>query len=295
MPTAAAASAPARLTPRPFGRTGLTVSPLGLSAFSFGPHGLPQRGARLGPADAERAFYEHGITTFFVSPLMAGLIEGLQRLIRAGHRDELCIVSGGGIPTGWGVRRACEKLLRTLGTDRLDVWLMGWVRARWHVGGKTWPTMRRLKEEGKARAIGFSCHDRPLALALGRELAVDVMMLRYNAAHRGVEREVFAQLGPDRPAIISYTATRWGNLLQPLPQKGFPRGMTGPECYRFVLANPCVDVALCAATTPAELGEDVAGVLAGPLDPARLEEVRRFGDAVHAAARGGVRWMFRQG
>ena len=82
-------------------------------------------------------------------------------------------------------------------------------------------------------------------------------------------------------------------LLQPLPQAGFQQGMTAPECYRFVLGHPAVDLVLCAARSGEELADDVAGVLEGPLDPARLEEVRRFGDAVHQNARGGHRWMFR--
>jgi aryl-alcohol dehydrogenase-like predicted oxidoreductase len=262
--------------------------------MSFGPHARPSK-ARLPAADVERAFHEHGINTFFLSPGMTETVEGLRRLIRAGHRDELVLVSGGAIPTGWGVRRAWAKLAGTLGVDCIDIWLLGWVRAHWHVTGKTWPAMQRLQEEGKARAIGFSCHDRALALALGRELAPDVMMLRYNAAHRGVEREVFAQLDAARPAIISYTATRWGMLLRPLPERGFAQAMAGPECYRFVLAHPCVDLTLCAATTAAELRADLEGVLAGPLEPARLDEVRRFADAVHASARGGARFMFRQG
>jgi len=120
-----------------------------------------------------------------------------------------------------------------------------------------------------------------------------VLMIRYNAAHRGAETDIFDELGDDRPGILSYTATRWGTLLQPVPKAGFENGMTGPECYRFVLGHPAVDVALCAARSGAELAEDVAGVLEGPLDPARLDEVRRFGDAVHANARGGARWMFR--
>jgi hypothetical protein len=53
-----------------------------------------------------------------------------------------------------------------------------------------------------------------------------------------------------------------------------------------------VDMVWCAARTGDQLREDVEGVLSGPLDPDRLEQVRAFGDAVHAAARGGMRWMF---
>jgi hypothetical protein len=81
-------------------------------------------------------------------------------------------------------------------------------------------------------------------------------------------------------------------LLQPLPKQGFPEGMTGAECYRFVLGHPMVDLAWCAARSADEIRADVEGVVAGPLDPVRLEAVRAFGDAVHEKARGGRRWMF---
>jgi aryl-alcohol dehydrogenase-like predicted oxidoreductase len=155
--------------------------------------------------------------------------------------------------------------------------------------------MRRLREEGKTRAIGFSSHDRRLAAALARELPADVLMVRYNASHRGAEHEVFdalADLGAARPGIMAYTATRWGMLLKPLPELGFASPMTAPECYGFALDHPMVDMVWCAARTPGELREDVAAALAGPLDPERRREICRFGDAVHRAARGGRRFMF---
>jgi hypothetical protein len=119
-------------------------------------------------------------------------------------------------------------------------------------------------------------------------------MVRYNAAHRGAEGEVFAAFGADRPAIIAYTATRWGLLLKPLPSRGFPQAMTAGECYRFVLGHPAVDIVFCAARSRAELREDVTAVLQGPLEPTRLEACRHFGDAAHAAALGGYRWMFHE-
>jgi aryl-alcohol dehydrogenase-like predicted oxidoreductase len=225
---------------------------------------------------------------------MVGLSAGIRRLVAAGHRDKLVIISATGLlPLGALLRGACEKNARALGTDYLDVWLVGWLRSRWWLGGRVWPTMQRLKEKGLVRAIGFSCHDRPLAARLVREFGADVLMLRYNAAHRGAEREIFPALGDGRPGIISYTATRWGALLEPLPDKGFAQAMTGPECYRFVLGSPFVDVALCAAADIGQIREDVEGVVAGPLHEERLAEVKRFGEAVHAASRGGSRWMFR--
>lgn len=282
---------------QPLGRTGLKVSRLGVAAFSFagGKGGIPQRGS-LEPEDVERAFHELGVNTFLVHTIMPAIVEGVRRLIRAGHRDRIVLVSEVGIPLAAAVRGALNPLLRSLGTEYLDVWLYGWVRARWHLRRSVWGAMQGLRADGRVRAIGFSCHDRPLIAELADALDPDVIMLRYNAAHRGAEREVFAHLDPDpakRPGVIIHTATRWGMLLRPLPERGFAAPMTAPECYRFTLAHPAVDMTWCAARNWSELSEDVAGLQAGPLSPERLAEVIRFGDAVHEAARGGRRWMFR--
>ncbi len=266
-----------RLAPRPLGQTGLQVAPLGL-AGSYG----------IDAASVERAFHELGVNYFFMTPRTQGVIDGVRALVAAGHRDEIVIAAGASIPTGGSVRREWEKNARLLGVDHIDVWHLFWIQAHWYVTGKTWPAMRALKDEGKATALAVSIHDRPMARRLVDELSLDGLMIRYNAAHRGAEKDIFSTLPTPRLGVIAYTATRWGKLLKPL---GEHRPMTGPECYRFVLANPSVDVALCGARTFDELATDVAGVLAGPLDPARIEEVRRFGDAVRATPTGAVGFM----
>ncbi len=283
-------ASPARLVPRPLGKTSLRVTPLGLASMS-----MRKGGAGLGPEDVERAFHEHGINVFLAHYWAKQICEGIRRLIRAGHREEIVLVTGASLPFAGSVRRCLERHLRVLGTDHLDGYFMGWARKRWWLRKKVWGEMVRLRESGKVRALGFSTHDRALAASLAVELPADVIMIRYNAAHRGAEREIFAplaRLGDARPGIMGYTSTRWGMLFDPLPKRGFPNPMTAGECYRFSLGNPMVDMVWCAAQSAAELREDVQAVLSGPLEPARLDEVRRFGDAVHAAARGGRRWMF---
>jgi aryl-alcohol dehydrogenase-like predicted oxidoreductase len=291
-PTPDAGPVSLRLPTRPFGATGLRVTPLALAALGMRAHGPP--GLRLSPEDAEAAYHEHGITTFLVHPWLPHVLEGVRRLVRAGHRDRLTLITEVGVPMGPWVRRHWERLARSLAVDVIDVYLYGWLRARWQLGLGAWAAMEALKRAGRVRAIGFSSHNRRLAAAVARERAADVLMIRYNASHRGAEGEIFAAFGANRPAIIAYTATRWGLLLKPLPALGFPQAMTAGECYRFVLGQPAVDVVLCAARSRAELREDLAAVLQGPLDPARLEACRRFGDAVHAAARRGYRWMFHE-
>ena len=258
---------------RTLGKTGIVVSRLGL-AGSFG----------IDAAAVERAYHDFGINYFFVSPRMKGLVQGIQRLVAAGHRDDLVIAAGASIPTGGSVKRAWAKQAKLFGVDHIDVFHLFWVQANWYVTGKTWPAMDQLKQEGKVRALAMSCHDRPRARAYVDELGLDSLMIRYNAAHRGAEREIFASLDQEnRPGIVSYTATRWGRLLKPVGDLG---PMSGPECYRFVLGHSKVDVALCGARSFDELKSNVAGVLAGPLSPERLEEVQKFGDAVRNTATG---------
>jgi aryl-alcohol dehydrogenase-like predicted oxidoreductase len=261
------------LPSRPLGNTGLVAAPLGL-AGSFG----------IDADGVERAFHELGVNYFFVTLRMTKTLEGLRRLIRAGHRDRLVLALGAAVPTGWGVRSAWEKCAKALNVDTIDVFQLFWVQAHWYVTGKTWPEMQKLKEEGRARALGVSCHDRPMARALVDELDLDMLMIRYNAAHRGAEKEIFATLdAKDRPAIVSYTATRWGRLLKPAKDLG---PMSAPECYRFALGHPAVDVVLSGAKSFEELRESAEGVLLGPLAPERLREVKSFGDAVRSAATG---------
>jgi aryl-alcohol dehydrogenase-like predicted oxidoreductase len=266
-------SAPA-LTPRPLGSTSLRASPLGL-ACSFG----------IDADGVERAYHELGINYFFVTTRMTAGVEGIQRLIRKGHRDRIVIAMGASIPTGWGVERGWASCAKELGVDTIDVFQLFWVQAHWYVTGKTWPAMQRLKEQGKVRALGVSTHDRKMARSLVDELALDLLMIRYNAAHRGAEGEIFATLGARRPGIVTYTATRWGRLLKPAGDLG---PMTPPECYRFALGHPLVDVVLCGAASFDELKENAQGVLAGSLSEERLDEVRKFGDAVRATARGKI-------
>lgn len=284
-------------TARPFterrrlGSTGLQVSPLGLAAFSmvFGRKGK----THMKPADVERAFHEFGVNMFLVHGLMPNIIAGVRALTKQGLRDRLVLLTEAGSPFPGSVRRGWQKTARLLGDDCIDVLLYGWVRSRGALRPSVWEDMKRMKEEGKTKAIGFSAHNRKLAAELGRDLQPDVMMIRYNAAHRGAEQDVFGKFVGNRPGFIAYTATRWGMLLDPLPEKGFAKGMTAGECYRFALMHPSVDVALFAPATPEQLRQDVMEVNEGPLSPERYEEVKRFGDAVHAAAKGGRRWMFR--
>jgi predicted aldo/keto reductase-like oxidoreductase len=84
---------------------------------------------------------------------------------------------------------------------------------------------------------------------------------------------------------VSFTATRWGQLLK---AKKMPPGetpLTAPECYRFVLSHPSVDVCISGAKTVEEMRQNLTVLGSGPLTGSELERVRRIGDFVHGPKR----------
>jgi aryl-alcohol dehydrogenase-like predicted oxidoreductase len=111
---------------------------------------------------------------------------------------------------------------------------------------------------------------------------IDILMVRYNAAHRGAEQDVFPYLPDDRaPGITTYTATRWGQLLK---KKKMPPGeqpLSAAECYRFVLANPHVDLCLIGPRNEREMDHALQVIDADPLSEDDLDRIRRIGDHVH--------------
>jgi hypothetical protein len=107
-------------------------------------------------------------------------------------------------------------------------------------------------------------------------------MVRYNAAHRGADRDVFPHTPRHDPGVIGYTATRWTYLLR--RPRTLPRGVRVPtagECYRFVLSHPAVHTVLTAPRNERQLLENIAEVRKGPLSDEEMKYMRDFGDAVY--------------
>ncbi len=111
-------------------------------------------------------------------------------------------------------------------------------------------------------------------------------MVRYNAAHRGAETEVFPAAEAAGLPVVAYTALRWGGLLRPTPED--PPGFTPPPApawYRFVLQNPAVTVTLAAPHDRRELDEDLTVLDAtAPLTSQEYERLAEHGRRVRRHA-----------
>jgi aryl-alcohol dehydrogenase-like predicted oxidoreductase len=248
-------------------KLGRTLYRLGLS----GTFDLDEAGCREA---LERVQY------VFWTPRMKGLTPALRDAL-ARDRDRYVVATGPMFAYFPGsVRRAAEAALRRLGTDRIDVLQLYWLGKMSAFTGAVQDEMAKLREEGKAGALGVSIHDRARAGKLAEGSILDLLMIRYNAAHPGAERDIFPHLAKRKPAVVAYTATAWRKLLSaPKGWKG--RVPTAGDCYRFCLSNPDVDIVLTGPRTAAELRENLAALESGPLSPEDMAFMRDFGRAVH--------------
>ena len=235
-------------------------------------HGLDDAGIREA-LDGE-------VNYVFWNPLARKLVEPLRDAL-ARDRDRYVVATGPSF--GWfagPIRRRVDAALRTLGTDYLDVLQLYWVGVSSVLSEANLEELARLREEGKVRAVGVSIHDRQRAGRLADDSVLDLLMIRYNAAHPGAEKDVFPHLARRRPAVIAYTATSWRKLLR-APRGWTERPATAGECYRFCLSSPCVDVVLCSPANAEQLREDLGAAARGPLDAGEMDFMRRLGRAVH--------------
>jgi predicted aldo/keto reductase-like oxidoreductase len=142
------------------------------------------------------------------------------------------------------------------------------------------------RADGVVRRIGLTSHQRKLAAEIAATGRIDTLMLRYNAAHRGAEREVFPVIAGLGIPLIAYTALRWGALLESTPDDA-PDWTAPPvsEWYRFVLQRPEVAVVLAAPASRAELDETLRVLdVTGPLDRERYRVLAAHGDRVRRQA-----------
>jgi predicted aldo/keto reductase-like oxidoreductase len=251
------------------GQTGINVGRLGVSA-SYGA-----------PAEAFEEAFEKGCNYFYWgSRRKSGMRQAISNICRKGKRDELVVLIQSYSRSPFLMEVFLKNALNSLNIDSADVLLLGWHKRR--------PSQRMLekclnmKTKGLYRYLAISSHNRLLFPRLVQDNIFDVFHLRYNAAHRGAETEVFDQLSNQgKPGIVSYTATRWGQLLNP---KKVPRGekpLSASDCYRFVLSNPNVDICMCGPRDRSQMKEALRSLELGPLSEDELVRVRKIGDYVH--------------
>lgn len=133
-----------------------------------------------------------------------------------GQRQRLFIVSKV-LPYNASLRgtiEACEKSLKRLKTDRIDLYLLHWRGS--HPLADTLAAFERLQRDGKIRHHGVSNFDTDdmeewTALKGGGSVAANQVL--YNLSHRGPEWDLIPWCQKRRIAIMAYTPLGQGRLL----------------------------------------------------------------------------------
>jgi aryl-alcohol dehydrogenase-like predicted oxidoreductase len=232
-------------------------------------------------ADAvEEAYGERGINYFYWGSMRRpDFGEGIRRVARR-NRDDLVIViqSYARLP-GW-MTSSFERALRRLNLDHAEILLLGLHNRP--PSGRIMDAALRLREQGRARFLAISCHRRLTFQYYVRDGIFDILMFRYNAAHRGAEQEILPLLtSPSRQGTVSYTATRWGSLINPKKCPSGERVPRAADCYRFVLSRPGIDVCLAGPASTDQMREALEALDRGPMSEEELAWMRRIGDHIH--------------
>ncbi len=250
------------------GKTDLFAGRLGIGA-SYGA-----------PTDALEAAFEEGCNYFYWGALRnPKMARAIRNIVKKGKRDELIVVIQDFRRSRGGVEKSLLRGLRKLGLDYVDVLLLGWQNNP--PNPKVLDTLEKLKENQAFRYLGISGHKRKLVPELAKDPRYDLFQIRYNAANRGAEEDIFPHLPAPRSGIVSFTATRRMSLVK---SKRIPRNEKRPtagDCYRFVLTNPSVDVVITGPSNSDQLKENLVEVNKGPMTADELGWMRRIGDVVY--------------
>ncbi len=252
------------------GRTNLRVGPLAVS----GGYSVDARSLR-DALDRGVSYWYHG------SIRRPGMTQAIRELVAAGRRDDIVLALQSYSRWPWWMEKSLERGLRALGTDRAEVLLLGWFNAMPSEG--IMERVEKMRARGLFKHLAVSSHERSMFPKFAADPRFDIVHIRYNAAHAGAERDVFPSMPPreKRPGVVAYTATSWGQLLDPKRMPSGESPMRGRDCYRFVLSNPDFDVCMTGPRNAAEMREALAALDDGPLSPDENTRFRRIGDHVH--------------
>ncbi len=256
------------------GRTGLAVGRLGI-ASSYGA-----------PTEAYEEAFERGCNYFLLGSFIKGrskeMIKAIRNISDKGKRDELVVAMHDYTHNILLQRPHFKSGLKTLGLSHIDVLILGYyVKVP---GQGVMSGARKLKQNGLIRHIGIASHNRKTFKELITE--VDVFHVRYNAVNSGAEQDVFPYLPEENhPGVVSYTATRWGQLLKESKMPPGEEPLNAVDCYRFALSHPDVDLVM-TGTRNLEMMRDNLGLLdEGPLSGDELTRIRKIGEYIYGRKR----------
>jgi diketogulonate reductase-like aldo/keto reductase len=192
--------------------SGEPVPVLGQGTWGFGEN----RASRSTELRALHRGLELGLTLIDTAEMYAegGAEEVIGEAIR-GRRDRVFLVSKvyPHNASAQGTLAACERSLRRLGTDHVDLYLLHWRGA--HPLAETLAAFERLQRDGKIRHWGvsnFDVDDTDELVALPGGMACATNQVLYNQSRRGVEWDLLPWCRERGIPVMAYSPIEQGRL-----------------------------------------------------------------------------------
>jgi aryl-alcohol dehydrogenase-like predicted oxidoreductase len=283
---------------RELGKTGLTVPAMGLGCMTMT--------AIYGPPDDDRSIatihraLELGANFIDTADMYGqGSNEELVGRALADRRDKAILATKFGnlrLPDGSSavcgrpdyVQEACEKSLKRLGTDVIDLYYLHRVDTETPIED-TVGAMARLIEQGKVRHLGLSEAGVQTIRRAHATHPIAALQTEYSLWTRDVEAEIlptcrelgigFVPYSPLGRGFLTATIHSFDDLAEKDRRKDMPRYQDGNREENLKLLAPLEEIAAKHGCTPAQVsiawllarGEDVVPI-PGTKRPERLEE-----------------------
>jgi len=225
---------------------------------------------------------------FFYNSQYSNFLNGL-KTISLTNREQIIIATGSETRNIGILRSYIEEVLRKLNTDYIDIFYLEYISPSYD-GAEVEAALDELyslKEKGILRYVGVTTHNRPVALKFidsdrsqGVFLRCDVLMHRYNIAHRKAEEDILPRAKKANIPVIAFTSTRWGSLLNGHPDWKYPPAKA-TDCYRYVLQNPAIHLTLTSPNNSKQLQENLAALNNSQLTPQEINHWRSYGDLIY--------------
>jgi diketogulonate reductase-like aldo/keto reductase len=203
------------MTKRKFSWAGINVPVIGQGTWMMeGSREVEKRAV-----EALRLGLDLGMTHIDTAELYGdGRVEELVAEAITGRRDEVFLASKV-MPSHAsfeGTLRACERSLKRLRTDWLDLYMLHWPGN--HPIRETMRAMEKLVEEGLIRFIGVSNFDVEDLMAAESALRNERMasnQVLYHLGDRGIERRLLPYCARREIAVVAYSPFGHGNFPSP--------------------------------------------------------------------------------
>ncbi|AZG13386.1 MULTISPECIES: aldo/keto reductase [Cupriavidus] len=253
---------------------GERVPALGMGTWNMGD----DRGTRAEEIATLRMGLDLGLRLVDTAEMYGeGLSESLIGEALAGRRDEAFLVSKvyPHNASRKGAVAACERSLRRLGTDRLDLYLLHW---RGDVPfEETIEAFQALQAAGKIRYFGVSnldLDDMEAFCDVPGGDAVAVNQLLYNLSRRGIEFDLLPWLRERNVPVMAYSPIEQARLLRNAGLRRFAErhGMTPAQAALAWLLRTDDIIAIPKTSQRDRLRENVRA-LEITLTPEQLDEL----------------------